>query len=47
MYRIANSGTWAMLEVFLLATLVALMKLQALANILPDPEVLEFTVLGG
>ncbi len=36
-------GPWAMLDVFLLAILVALVKLQQLATILPGPGLLAFT----
>ena len=38
-------GPWAMLDVFLLAVLVALVKLQQLATILPGPGILAFTAM--
>lgn len=38
-------GPWAMLDVFLLAVLVALVKLQQLATILPGPGLLAFTAM--
>jgi paraquat-inducible protein A len=36
-------GPWAMLDVFLLAILVALVKLQQLATVMPGPGLLAFT----
>ena len=45
-YRIiAVIGPWAMLDVFLLAVLVALVKLGELATILPGPGLLAFTAV--
>jgi len=38
-------GPWAMLDVFLLAVLVALVKLQQIATILPGPGILAFTAM--
>lgn len=38
-------GPWAMLDVFLLAVLVALVKLDQLATILPGPGLLAFTTM--
>jgi paraquat-inducible protein A len=38
-------GPWAMLDVFLLSVLVALVKLQQLATILPGPGLLAFTAV--
>ena len=38
-------GPWAMLDVFLLAVLVALVKLDKLATILPGPGLLAFTAM--
>ncbi len=38
-------GPWAMLDVFLLAVLVALVKLEQLATILPGPGLLAFTAM--
>ncbi len=38
-------GPWAMLDVFLLAVLVALVKLQQLATVLPGPGILAFTAM--
>ena len=38
-------GPWAMLDVFLLAVLVALVKLEQLATILPGPGLLAFTMM--
>ncbi len=43
-YRIIDViGPWAMLDVFLLAVLVALVKLEQLATVLPGPGLLAFT----
>lgn len=36
-------GPWAMLDVFLLAVLVAIVKLEQLATILPGPGLIAFT----
>lgn len=38
-------GPWAMLDVFLLAILVALVKLQQIATVLPGPGLLAFTAV--
>lgn len=38
-------GPWAMLDVFLLSVLVALVKLQQFATILPGPGILAFTAM--
>ena len=38
-------GPWAMLDVFLLAVLVALVKLEQLATVLPGPALLAFTAV--
>ena len=38
-------GPWAMLDVFLLAVLVALVKLSSWAKILPGPGLLAFTAM--
>lgn len=38
-------GPWAMLDVFLLAVLVALVKLDQLATVLPGPGLLAFTTM--
>jgi paraquat-inducible protein A len=38
-------GPWAMLDVFLLSVLVALVKLQQLATVLPGPGLLAFTAV--
>lgn len=38
-------GPWAMLDVFLLAILVALVKLNALAKVIPGPGLLAFTLV--
>lgn len=38
-------GPWAMLDVFLLAVLVALVKLEQLATVLPGPGLLAFTAV--
>ena len=46
MYKvIVVIGPWAMLDVFLMAILVALVKLQQLATILPGPGLLAFTTM--
>ena len=46
LYRLVVAvGPWAMLDVFLLAVLVALVKLQSLATILPGPGLLAFTAV--
>jgi paraquat-inducible protein A len=46
LYRlIVVVGPWAMLDVFLMAILVALVKLQRLATILPGPGLLAFTAM--
>ncbi len=42
---IAAIGPWAMLDVFLLAVLVALVKLGELATVLPGPGLLAFTAV--
>ncbi len=45
-YRIIEViGPWAMLDVFLLATLVALVKLKQLVSVLPGPGLLAFTAV--
>lgn len=45
-YRIIDViGPWAMLDVFLLAVLVALVKLEQLATVLPGPGLLAFTAV--
>jgi paraquat-inducible protein A len=45
-YRIIEViGPWAMLDVFLLAILVALVKLEQLATVLPGPGLLAFTAV--
>ena len=38
-------GPWAMLDVFLLSVLVALVKLKQLATVLPGPGILAFTAV--
>jgi paraquat-inducible protein A len=38
-------GPWAMLDVFLLAVLVALVKLEQLVTIMPGPGLLAFTAM--
>ena len=38
-------GPWAMLDVFLLSVLVALVKLEQLATVLPGPGILAFTAV--
>jgi paraquat-inducible protein A len=42
---IEGIGRWAMLDVFVLAVLVSLVKLQRLATILPGPGLLAFTAV--
>jgi paraquat-inducible protein A len=45
-YRIIDViGPWAMLDVFLLAILVALVKMEQLATVLPGPGILAFTAV--
>ena len=45
-YRVIEViGPWAMLDVFLLSTLVALVKLKQLATVLPGPGLLAFTAV--
>ncbi len=45
-YRIIDVvGPWAMLDVFLLSVLVALVKLKQLATVLPGPGLLAFTAV--
>jgi paraquat-inducible protein A len=45
-YRFIDAiGPWAMLDVFLLAVLVALVKLGALATILPGPGLIAFSAV--
>ena len=45
-YRIIDViGPWAMLDVFLLSILVALVKLQPIATVLPGPGLLAFTAV--
>ncbi len=45
-YRVIEViGPWAMLDVFLLATLVALVKLKQLVSVLPGPGLLAFTAV--
>ncbi len=45
-YRIIEViGPWAMLDVFLLSVLVALVKLKQLATVLPGPGLLAFTAV--
>jgi paraquat-inducible protein A len=45
-YRIiAVIGPWAMLDVFLLAVLVSLVKLEQIATVLPGPGLLAFTAV--
>jgi paraquat-inducible protein A len=38
-------GPWAMLDVFLLAVLVALVKLNSMAKVLPGPGLVAFTAM--
>jgi paraquat-inducible protein A len=38
-------GPWAMLDVFLLAVLVALVKLERIATVMPGPGLLAFTTV--
>lgn len=46
LYRIIRAvGTWAMLDVFLLALLVGAVKLGQLANVRPGPAALPFTLV--
>jgi paraquat-inducible protein A len=46
LYRIIRAvGTWAMLDVFLLALLVGVVKLGQLANVRPGPAALPFTLV--
>jgi paraquat-inducible protein A len=46
MYRVIEViGPWAMLDVFLLAVLVSLVKLKQLATVLPGPGLLAFTAV--
>jgi paraquat-inducible protein A len=42
---IDNIGRWAMLDVFVLAMLVSLVKLQKLATIVPGPGLLAFALV--
>lgn len=45
-YRIIKvAGPWAMLDVFLLAVLVALVKLEQIATVLPGPGLVAFTAV--
>ena len=45
-YRVIDAiGPWAMLDVFLVAVLVALVKLQKLATVLPGPGLMAFTAV--
>lgn len=45
-YRIIKvAGPWAMLDVFLLAVLVALVKLEKIATVLPGPGLVAFTAV--
>ena len=45
-YRIIDAiGPWAMLDVFLLAILVALVKLGTIATVLPGPGLIAFTAM--
>ncbi len=45
-YKIIDQvGPWAMLDVFLLAILVALVKLRELATVLPGPGLVAFTAM--
>ena len=47
-YRtICAIGPWAMLDVFLLAILVALVKLRSIATVTPGPGILAFTCVVG
>ncbi len=46
LYRFIDAvGPWAMLDVFLLAVLVALVKLGEIATILPGPGLVAFTAV--
>jgi paraquat-inducible protein A len=46
LYKLIDAvGPWAMLDVFLLAILVALVKLNALAKVIPGPGLLAFTLV--
>lgn len=46
LYRVIRAvGTWAMLDVFLLALLVGVVKLGQLANVRPGPAALPFTMV--
>jgi paraquat-inducible protein A len=46
LYRLIDVvGPWAMLDVFLLAVLVALVKLGQIATILPGPGLIAFTAV--
>jgi paraquat-inducible protein A len=44
-HAIDRVGPWAMLDVFLLAILVALVKLGELATVIPGPGLLAFTAV--
>jgi len=46
LYKLIDAiGPWAMLDVFLLAVLVALVKLNTWATILPGPGLIAFTAV--
>jgi paraquat-inducible protein A len=46
LYKVIDAiGPWAMLDVFLLAVLVALVKLNDLATVLPGPGLAAFTAM--
>lgn len=46
LYKLIDAiGPWAMLDVFLLAILVALVKLNALAKVIPGPGLVAFTLV--